>query len=115
MKNVLTELEACQSRTVALLLGTLSSREREVFAAMCTGKDSDKIAQLQGVSLSTVHTHRANILQKLGARNAVQLVFLVKRAKINKLRKYLHKLVNFQSQPQTQLGVVRVLPKRGTS
>ena len=53
---------------------TLTKREREVFRHLVDGKANKEIAGELGMSERTVETHRRNILGKMKARNAVELV-----------------------------------------
>jgi DNA-binding CsgD family transcriptional regulator len=55
----------------------LTERERGVLAQMVKGASSKEIAREFGVSPRTVDFHRANILQKLGARNTADVIRLV--------------------------------------
>jgi DNA-binding NarL/FixJ family response regulator len=48
-------------------LGMLTKREREIFLTLGTGKTSREIAEVLGISFSTVGTHLENIKQKMGA------------------------------------------------
>ena len=52
----------------------LSNREREVFQLIAEGYSTRKIADLLFVSVSTVKSHRAKIMDKLGVENALQLL-----------------------------------------
>jgi DNA-binding NarL/FixJ family response regulator len=64
--------------------GTLSEREREVFQLIVEGHTNKAIADMLGVSLTTVETHRAHILQKLDLHNTAELVlFAVRRGVIS--------------------------------
>jgi DNA-binding NarL/FixJ family response regulator len=53
---------------------TLSEREREVLQLVAEGRSSKEIAELLSISATTVETHRAHILQKLGLHNTVEVV-----------------------------------------
>lgn len=55
-------------------LGLLTARERAVFEKIIAGASSKEAGRRLGISPRTVDFHRANILQKLGARNAVDLL-----------------------------------------
>ncbi|WOF23011.1 response regulator transcription factor [Microbacterium betulae] len=57
-------------------LDALTPREREVFAAIAEGLTNDELAERFFLSPSTVKTHIGRLLQKLGARDRVQLVIL---------------------------------------
>jgi len=51
----------------------LRAREREVLQLVSEGKRSSQIAEALHISIKTVETHRANIMQKLNIRNVAQL------------------------------------------
>jgi DNA-binding NarL/FixJ family response regulator len=51
----------------------LSPRELEVVKLIAEGHTSDEIAEMLFISRKTVDRHRANILEKLGMRNRVDL------------------------------------------
>ena len=53
---------------------TLTARERAVLAQIVRGASSKEAGRLLGISPRTVEFHRANILQKLGAKNTADLV-----------------------------------------
>jgi DNA-binding CsgD family transcriptional regulator len=55
----------------------LTERERGVLAQIVKGASSKEIARELGVSPRTVDFHRANILQKLGARNTAEVIRVV--------------------------------------
>lgn len=52
----------------------LSAREEEVVKLIADGHSGREIAELLVISAKTVERHRANILQKLGLRDRVDLV-----------------------------------------
>jgi DNA-binding CsgD family transcriptional regulator len=54
-------------------------REREVLDQLLQGLHNRDIAVHLGISPRTVEVHRARILAKLGARNAVDLIRLLNR------------------------------------
>ncbi|WP_414644555.1 MEDS domain-containing protein [Bradyrhizobium sp.] len=56
----------------------LTARERIVLAYIVRGASSKETARSLDVSPRTIEFHRANIMQKLGAKNAVNLVHIVK-------------------------------------
>lgn len=58
------------------LLSQLTTRERQVVDIVCDGASNKEVAGMLGISPRTVEIHRANILNKLGLRNAVGLVRL---------------------------------------
>ena len=55
-------------------LNTLTEREREVFDHLILGRKSSEIAELIGVGETTVRTHVANIIEKLGLRDRTHVV-----------------------------------------
>lgn len=56
------------------LYAKLSDREREVFQMMAEGRSTREISDTLCVSMSTVKTHRANIMNKLEIENLSQLI-----------------------------------------
>jgi DNA-binding NarL/FixJ family response regulator len=54
--------------------GRLTPREREVFHMVVEGRTSKEIAAKLGISTKTAENHRANVLDKLGARNTADVV-----------------------------------------
>ena len=52
----------------------LTSREREVLQLIAEGKTTKEIADLLVLSVSTVQTHSAHILAKLGLHSRTELV-----------------------------------------
>ena len=54
-------------------LEPLTDREEQVLVAVASGRTNTEIADDLHVSTSTVKTHVANLLAKLGARNRVEL------------------------------------------
>ena len=54
----------------------LSNREREIFQMIAEGHSTKSISDLLCVSLSTVKTHRRNIMEKLEVTGTAQLIHL---------------------------------------
>ena len=52
---------------------SLSNREREVFQLIAEGFSTKQITEILCISISTVKTHRAKIMEKLGLSSPVQL------------------------------------------
>ncbi len=57
-------------------LGSLSARELEIFTHLAEGCSPAEIAVKLSRSSKTINNHRTRILQKLGLRNATELVRL---------------------------------------
>jgi DNA-binding NarL/FixJ family response regulator len=57
----------------------LSPREREVLQLVAEGKSSKEVANLLNLSVYTVETHRAKVMQKLNLRNIPELILYAVR------------------------------------
>jgi DNA-binding NarL/FixJ family response regulator len=57
----------------------LSTREREVLQLIAEGKSNKEVANLLGLSLHTVETHRTHILQKLNLHSVPELILYAVR------------------------------------
>jgi FixJ family two-component response regulator len=55
----------------------LTPRETEVLTEVVSGASTKEVGRTLGVSPRTVEVHRSNILQKLGARNSMELMRIV--------------------------------------
>jgi FixJ family two-component response regulator len=55
----------------------LTRREREVLEQFTSGASNKEAGRTLGISPRTIEDHRANIMKKLGARNAADLVRIV--------------------------------------
>jgi len=56
----------------------LTEREIEIARLVCLELSSEKIAETLHLSLHTVNTHRKNILRKINAKNAIDLMNYMK-------------------------------------
>ncbi|MDR4461243.1 MAG: helix-turn-helix transcriptional regulator [Nitrospirales bacterium] len=56
------------------LLGQLSPREREIFRLVAQGFTNQQIADQLGISIKSVETYRARVMEKLGLRSRADLV-----------------------------------------
>jgi FixJ family two-component response regulator len=61
----------------------LTRREREVLEQFAAGASNKEAGRQLGISPRTIEDHRANIMKKLGARNAADLVRIVMTAARN--------------------------------
>jgi DNA-binding NarL/FixJ family response regulator len=57
----------------------LSPREREILQLVAEGNSSKEVATLLNLSVHTVETHRANIMQKLSLRGIPELILYAVR------------------------------------
>jgi len=55
----------------------LSRREREVLAQIMAGASNKEAGRALGISPRTIEVHRAHIMEKLGAKNAADLIRIV--------------------------------------
>lgn len=55
----------------------LTPREHEVLTEIAAGASNKEVGRVLGISPRTVEVHRARIMEKLGARNAADLVRIV--------------------------------------
>ncbi len=60
----------------------LTDREKEVLQLLAEGKSNKEVATLLDLSLYTVETHRANLMQKLNLHNTAEIVLYAVRKKI---------------------------------
>ena len=60
----------------------LTDREKEVLQLLAEGKSNKEVAGLLDISLYTVETHRANLMQKLSLHNTAEIVLYAVRKKI---------------------------------
>ena len=65
--------------TTGGLFENLSARELEVMTHLIEGKNVSEIADVLSIHISTVSTHKANILQKLKVNNVIELTRVAKR------------------------------------
>ena len=66
--------DARSGRPTVQPIEPLTSREEEVLITVANGRTNAEIADELHISLSTVKTHLASLMAKLGARNRVELV-----------------------------------------
>lgn len=68
-----TEASMVQNR-----LDKLTCREKEILGLIMVGKMNKVIADKLGISMRTVEVHRANILEKMQVRSAIELAGMIK-------------------------------------
>jgi len=71
--STFSELGASSREPAAQPIAPLTEREEEVLVTVALGHTNAEIADELSISLSTVKTHLASLMNKLGARNRVEL------------------------------------------
>jgi DNA-binding NarL/FixJ family response regulator len=71
--STFAELGASSREPAAQPVAPLTEREEEVLVTVALGRTNAEIADDLSISLSTVKTHLASLMTKLGARNRVEL------------------------------------------
>lgn len=62
---------------------TLTEREHEILQMVITGNSNKEIARLLDISHRTVELHRIRVMQKTGAKNAIELAAIAQAAGYN--------------------------------
>jgi DNA-binding NarL/FixJ family response regulator len=60
----------------------LTSREKEILQLLAEGKSNKEVASLLNLSVYTVETHRANLMQRLNLHSTAEIVLYAVRKKI---------------------------------
>ena len=60
----------------------LTDREKEVLQLLAEGRSNKEVASLLDLGVSTVETHRANLMQKLNLHNTAEIVLYAVRKRI---------------------------------
>lgn len=60
----------------------LTEREKETLQLVAEGKTNKEVAKILNVGVSTVETHRFNVMEKLGLHSSVDIVLYAVRKKI---------------------------------
>ncbi len=68
-----------QSRGLTDTFHLLTAREREVLQLLAEGRSNKEVAAVLEVGLSTIETHRANLMQKLNLHNTAEIVLYAVR------------------------------------
>jgi two-component system, NarL family, response regulator NreC len=66
-------------------LDLLTDREKEVLQLLAEGKTNKEVASILHLGVSTVETHRNNLMQKLNLHNTAELVVYAVKKKILKI------------------------------
>lgn len=75
--NEVKEIISRPAKSELSEMPTLTKREKEIIKLVTKGKTSAQIAGELCLSTLTVDTHRKNIMQKLGAKNVVEMLNIV--------------------------------------
>ena len=57
----------------------LTDREKEVLQLLAEGRTNKEVAALLDLGVSTIETHRSNLMQKLGLHNTAEIVLYAVR------------------------------------
>ena len=68
-----------QARGLSDSYHLLTDRERQVLQLLAEGRSNKEVATLLDVGVSTVETHRANLMQKLSLHNTAEIVLYAVR------------------------------------
>jgi two-component system, NarL family, response regulator NreC len=68
-----------QARGITDSYHLLTDREKEVLQLLAEGRSNKEVAALLDLGLSTVETHRANLMQKLNLHNTAEIVLYAVR------------------------------------
>ncbi|HEY7187713.1 MAG TPA: response regulator transcription factor [Vicinamibacterales bacterium] len=71
-----------QRREVQDSYDVLTDREKQVLQLLAEGRTNKEVATSLSLGLSTVETHRMNLMKKLGLRNTAEIVLYAVRKKI---------------------------------
>jgi two-component system response regulator NreC len=71
-----------QERGLADSYDLLTDREKEVLQLLAEGRSNKEVAALLDVGLSTVETHRANLMQKLNLHSTAEIVLYAVRKRL---------------------------------
>jgi DNA-binding NarL/FixJ family response regulator len=72
-------VRALQARGLTDSYHLLTDREKEVLQLLAEGRSNKEVATLLDLGLSTVETHRANLMQKLSLHNTAEIVLYAVR------------------------------------
>jgi len=72
-------MRALKTRGLTDSFHLLTDREKEVLQLLAEGRSNKEVATLLDVGLSTVETHRANLMQKLNLHNTAEIVLYAVR------------------------------------
>jgi two-component system response regulator NreC len=71
-----------QQRGIEDSYDLLTSREKEILQLLAEGKSNKEVASILNLSVYTVETHRANLMQRLNLHSTAEIVLYAVRKKI---------------------------------
>jgi len=79
--SVLVEnhVRALQKRGLTDSYDLLTDREKEVLHLLAEGRSNKEVAAVLDVGVSTIETHRGNLMQKLNLHNTAEIVLYAVR------------------------------------
>ena len=72
-------MRSLQDRALENTYHLLTDREKEVMQLLAEGRSNKEVAATLSIGLSTVETHRAHLMQKLGLHNTAEIVLYAVR------------------------------------
>lgn len=75
-------MQQLQERGLTDSYDLLTDREKEVLHLLAEGRSNKEVAALLDVGLSTVETHRANLMQKLNLHSTAEIVLYAMRKRL---------------------------------
>jgi len=72
-------MRTLQKRGLSDSYHLLTDREKEILHLLAEGRSNKEVATLLDVGVSTVETHRANLMQKLSLHNTAEIVLYAVR------------------------------------
>ena len=84
VSGVLAEeyMQQLQERGLTDSYDLLTDREKEVLQALAEGRANKEVAVLLDVGVSTIETHRANLMQKLNLHSTAEIVLYAVRKRL---------------------------------
>ena len=84
VSGVLAEeyMQQLQERGLTDSYDLLTDREREVLQLLAEGRSNKEVAVLLDIGLSTIETHRANLMQKLSLHSTAEIVLYAVRKRL---------------------------------
>ena len=89
----------------------LSKREQEILALILEGKSNQDIADELFISISTIKTHIYNIYRKLGVKNRLQVINLIRALKRKHKELQDPKEINAQTHENLKQVIIRYIEK----